>query len=184
MNIFNFILSSMLVATASRAATPVNVHGFEVETITGEKISMQQFAGKVLVIVNTASRCGFTRQYAELVQLQKDFQDKGVVVIGFPSGNFGGQELGSNEEIAQFCEINFGVDFPLMAKSDVKGRNQHPLFAHLTSVENQDFSGDIRWNFEKFLVDRSGVMQRRFRSRTAPGSAEFRKALEQLLQPD
>lgn len=153
----------------------------EVETITGEKKTLGDFGASVLVIVNTASKCGFTKQYAGLVRLQKDYKDKNVVVIGFPSGDFGGQELDSNEAIQQFCDTTFGVDFPLMAKTHVKGEKQHPLFAFLTTAENQDFKGKIRWNFEKFIVDPNGVLQRRFRSMTSPDSKKFREALDQVL---
>ncbi len=177
--VVTFALLALLV---SHSVAANSVHEFETETITGENISMEQYAGKVLVIVNTASRCGFARQFADLIQLQKDYADKGVVVIGFPSRNFGRQELEEDEAIAAYCEENFGVDFQLMTLTDVRGSNQSPLFAHLTSADNPDFTGVIRWNFEKFIVDQEGVLQRRFRSGTSPRDAAFRQAIEKLLQ--
>jgi glutathione peroxidase len=183
MKLAKYIFSSLLAASTTHAAAVADIYDIEVETITGKKQSLREFAGKVIVIVNTASRCGFTKQYAGLVALQKEYADKGVTVVGFPSGDFGGQELAENAAIAEFCEVNFGVDFPLMAKTSVKGDNQHPLFAYLTSAANPDFTGDIRWNFEKFIIDRNGVLQRRFRSRTTPDSKTFREALDQILSP-
>ena len=182
MKIIIYVLSSILAVSTTHVMASTNTHDFAAETITGETVSLGAYAGNVLVIVNTASRCGFTRQYAGLVELQEAYAEKGVVVIGFPSGNFGGQELGSNEEIAAFCEANFGVNFPLMAKTNVRGRDQHPLFAYLTSAENPDFTGSVRWNFEKFIVDQTGVLRRRFRSRTGPDDPAFREAIDQLLQ--
>ena len=176
------VVFSLLTLLVSNSVAANSVHEFETKNITGEKISMEQYAGKVLIIVNTASRCGFARQLADLTQLQEDYADKGVVVIGFPSRNFGRQELEENEAIAAYCEENFGVDFQLMTRTDVRGRNQSPLFAYLTSADNPDFTGGIRWNFEKFIVDQEGVLQRRFRSRTSPSDDDFREAIDQLLQ--
>jgi len=181
MPIKSLFLSTILASAAAPLSAATNVLAFEAETITGTRQGMQDFAGQVLVIVNTASRCGFTRQYRPLVELQKQYAERGVTVIGFPSGDFGGQELATNAEIATFCESNFGVNFPLMAKTSVKGPNQDALFAYLTSAPNPDFTGNIRWNFEKFLIDRKGVLRRRFRSRTAPDSETFRQALDELV---
>ncbi len=113
--------------------------------------------------------------------MQKDYADKGVVVLGFPANNFGGQEPGSNQEIAEFCSSKFGVDFPMFAKVSVKGDDQSPLFQYLTQAENPDFTGNIRWNFEKFLVDVDGVLRHRFRSTTNPSDEKFRKELDILL---
>src|SRR5690606_33215205 len=135
----------------------------------------------VLLIVNTASKCGFTKQYADLVRLQKEYADKDVVVLGFPANNFRNQEPGSNAEIAEFCSATYGVDFPMFAKVSVAGEDQAPLFTYLTTAPNPDFTGKINWNFEKFLVDENGVLQRRFRSAVNPGSDDFRQALDEIL---
>jgi glutathione peroxidase len=175
------MISLLTIASISQYSLGASMNTIDVETITGETRKLGDFGDAVLVIVNTASKCGFTKQYAGLVELQKDYKDKGVVVIGFPSGDFGGQELETNEAIAQFCDAKFGVDFPLMSKTHVKGEDQHPLFKILTTAENPDFTGDIRWNFEKFIVDQNGKLRRRFRSMTAPDSKKFREALDQVL---
>lgn len=171
----SFLFSSSLVADQT------SVHEFTVNSIQGEEVNLSRFKGKVLLIVNTASKCGFTRQYADLVELQKTYADKEVVILGFPANNFAGQEPGSNQEIAEFCSTRFGVEFPMFSKVSVKGGDQHPLFLYLTTAENPDFKGDIRWNFEKFLVDADGVLQRRFRSKTKPTSEEVAGAIEVLL---
>ncbi len=181
MKYLKYLLTAILTLSTTNARAGESVHAFEVRNITGETVPLSSFAGNVLVIVNTASKCGFTRQYAGLVELQEIYADKGVTVIGFPSGNFGGQELASDEEIAEFCDATFGVNFPLMTKTHVRGDDQHPLFTYLTSADNPDFTGGIRWNFEKFIVDQHGVLRRRFRSRTAPDAPAFREAIHQLL---
>ncbi|HWK58426.1 MAG TPA: glutathione peroxidase [Parapedobacter sp.] len=146
-----------------------NVYQFTVKSIDGEEVHLSQFKGKKLLLVNTASECGFTKQYAGLQELSEKYGDK-VVVIGFPANNFGGQEPGSNEEIQGFCEKNFGVTFLLAEKSSVKGKDISPLFAYLTAAENPDFTGEIKWNFEKFLIDEHGKLVHRFRSKTEPMS--------------
>ncbi len=144
-----------------------NVHDFKFKTIDGEEVSLGDFKGKKLLLVNTASKCGFTKQYAGLQELSEKYGDK-LIVIGFPSGDFGNQELDTGEEIQNFCEKNFGVTFLLSEKTKVKGQGISPLFAYLTSTDNPDFKGDIKWNFEKFLVDENGKLIHRFRSATDP----------------
>jgi len=146
-----------------------NVYQFTVTSIDGKEINLSQFEGKKLLLVNTASECGFTKQYAGLQELSEKYGDK-VVVIGFPANNFGGQEPGSNTDIQGFCEKNFGVTFLLAEKSSVKGKDISPLFAYLTAAENPDFTGEIKWNFEKFLIDEHGKLVHRFRSATEPMS--------------
>lgn len=158
-----------------------NVYQFELNSIEGKEVSLQDFEGSLLLIVNTASECGFTRQYSGLQKLHEKFNDKDFYVLGFPSNNFGGQEPGTDEEILEFCKVNFGVDFPLFSRSDVKGENSHPLFRYLTNVENPDFTGDIRWNFEKFLINRNGNLVHRFRSNVEPDSKELLNAIESYL---
>lgn len=159
-----------------------NLHDFKVRDIRGNEIELSQFKGQVVMVVNTASKCGFTGQYEELQSLYSAYRDKGLVILGFPSGNFAGQEFESEEEVAQFCQVNYGVEFPMFSITEVKGSNQHPLFSFLTTADNQDFTGDINWNFEKFIIDKEGELVRRFRSRTTPKSAEILQTLETLLQ--
>lgn len=149
-----------------------NVHQFTFTAIDGKQVNLSEFKGKKLLLVNTASECGFTKQYAGLQELSEKYANK-VVVIGFPANNFGGQEPGSNAEIQGFCEKNFGVTFLLAEKSSVKGDDISPLFKYLTTTENVDFTGDIKWNFEKFLIDEKGNLIHRFRSKTEPLSDEL-----------
>jgi glutathione peroxidase len=157
------------------------VHQYEENLINGEKVSLSSYEGEVLLIVNTASKCGYTPQYEGLQKIFEEYGEKGFKVLGFPANNFAGQEPGSDEEIAQFCELNYGVTFPMFTKVSVKGDDIHPLFNFLTSAENPDFKGEIGWNFEKFLVDGNGNLVRRFKSNVTPESDEIRKAIAELL---
>lgn len=158
-----------------------SVYEFEPINIDGEETSLQKYEGKVLLIVNTASECGFTPQYEGLQNIFEEYNDQGFEVLGFPANNFGGQEPGSDEEIKQFCNVNYDVEFPLFSKISVKGEDQHPLFEYLTSASNPDFTGEIKWNFEKFLIGKDGELVRRFRSDTEPESDEILKAIETAL---
>lgn len=158
-----------------------SVYEYELNQINGEKISLEEYRGDVLLIVNTASECGYTPQYAGLQELYETYSDRGFTVLGFPANNFGGQEPGTNEEIARFCEVNYGVTFPMFERVSVKGDDQHPLFERLTSWPNPDYEGAISWNFEKFLIDRNGNLIRRFKSNTTPESEELKTALENAL---
>ena len=163
----------LLILAALFMAKPAdNVYQFAITSIDGKKVDLSQFKGKKLLLVNTASKCGYTKQYAGLQELSEKYGDK-VVVIGFPANNFGGQEPGSNDEIQGFCEKNFGVTFLLAEKSSVAGDDISPLFAYLTSAENPDFTGEIKWNFEKFLIDEQGKLIHRFRSKVEPLSQEL-----------
>lgn len=144
-----------------------SVYDFSFKTIDGKKISLSEFKGKEILIVNTASKCGFTKQYKELQELHQQYGDK-LVVIGFPSDNFGGQEFDANDKIQEFCEQNYGVTFLMSEKVDVKGEHADPLFKYLTSAENADFTGEIKWNFEKFLINKDGKLTNRFRSKVTP----------------
>jgi len=161
---------AILILGAMMMGAPAdNVYQFTITSIDGNSINLSQFEGKKLLLVNTASECGFTKQYAGLQELSEKYGDK-LVVIGFPANNFGGQEPGSNSEIQGFCEKNFGVTFLLAEKSSVKGDDISPLFAYLTSAENPDFTCEIKWNFEKFLIDEHGQLIHRFRSKVDPMS--------------
>lgn len=157
------------------------VHDFKVNNIDGNEINLADFKGKVLLIVNTASKCGFTPQYDDLQTLYKKYEEQGLVVIGFPANNFGAQEPGTDEEIKTFCLTKFDVEFPMMSKVSVKGDDIHPLFKDLTTAETASFSGDINWNFEKFLIDKNGNLVERYRSRTKPLSEDITSAIEAEL---
>lgn len=146
---------------------PKSVYDYTIKTIDGKTVKLSNFKGKKILIVNTASKCGYTKQYEDLEKLHKQY-GKDVVLIGFPAGNFGGQELATNTEIQDFCKKNFGVTFLLSEKVSVKGSDMTPLFSYLTSEENPDFTGDIKWNFEKFLINEKGELVHRYRSATKP----------------
>jgi len=165
-----------MLAAALYGGAATDVHDFTITTIDGKEVKLSQFKGKKLLIVNTASACGFTKQYAGLQELSEKYADK-VVVIGFPANDFGGQEPGTNAEIQGFCEKNFGVTFLLAEKSSVKGSDISPLFSYLTTAPNPDFTGDIKWNFEKFLIDEQGKLIHRFRSKVEPLSQELTSKL-------
>ncbi|KAF9942912.1 glutathione peroxidase gpx1 [Mortierella antarctica] len=143
-------------------------------------ISMKQFEGKVVLVVNVASKCGFTKQYAGLEELYKKYKDQGFVIIGFPCNQFGGQEPGNEEEIESFCQVNFGVTFPLMAKIDVNGENEDPVYAYLKSQKKSLMMARIKWNFEKFLIAKDGSVYERYASVSTPES--IAKDVEKLLQ--
>jgi glutathione peroxidase len=142
-------------------------YDFKINNIDGAPIRLSDFKGKKILVVNTASECGYTPQYAELEKLYQKYKNK-LVVIAFPANNFGGQEPGSNKQIKQFCSKNYGVSFLVAEKVSVKGGDIHPLFQWLTSQPNPDFKGDINWNFEKFLLDENGKLVHRFRSKVKP----------------
>ncbi|MBN2492165.1 MAG: glutathione peroxidase [Planctomycetes bacterium] len=148
--------------------------------ITGEPRSLGGFRGQVLMIVNTASRCGFTGQYAGLERIYQQYRDRGFVIVGFPCNQFLGQEPGSDAEILAFCQDTYGVSFPLSEKIEVAGPGKHPLYAFLTRA-GAAFPGKISWNFTKFLVDREGTVVARFGPSTNPESAEVRAAIERVL---
>ena len=146
-----------------------SVHEFTINTIDGESKKLSDFKGKKMLFVNTASQCGFTPQYMELQELHEKHGDE-LVIIGFPANNFGGQEPGSNDQIKTFCKKNYGVSFLLSEKVSVKGKNIDPIFEWLNAQDNQSFKGDIMWNFEKYLIDESGKLIKRYRSMTKPDS--------------
>jgi glutathione peroxidase len=155
---------------------PSSVYDFKLKNIDGQDFSLAQYRGKKVLVVNTASKCGFTPQYAELQKLAETYKDK-LVVVGFPANNFGQQEPGTASEIKTFCSARFGVTFPLSAKVSVKGDDICPLFKYLTEAPNPDFTGEIKWNFEKFLIDENGKLIHRFRSQTTPMSTDITKYL-------
>lgn len=157
----------VLLALFMAPNSPKDIYGFSFKTLDGKEVKLSKFKGKKILIVNTASKCGYTKQYEDLEKLHKQY-GKNVVLIGFPSANFGGQELGSNAEIKEFCSSKFATTFLIAEKSDVKGEKTTPLFQYLTSQANPDFTGDIKWNFEKFLINEKGQLVHRFRSAVKP----------------
>ena len=155
---------------------------FKMKTIDGKEQDLSAYRGKVVLMVNVASKCGLTPQYKGLEALYEKYRDKGFVIIGFPANNFGGQEPGTNEEIKQFCTSKYDVQFPMMSKISVKGDDKHPLYKFLTEKETAgDFAGDVEWNFGKFLVDRNGNLMARFNPRTPPDDASVTGAIEKAL---
>jgi glutathione peroxidase len=158
---------------ASIAMTQESVHSFSVKAITGEQVSLSQFKGKVLLIVNVASKCGFTSQYKGLQALFEKLQSKGFAVLGFPCNQFGAQEPGNEEEIKNFCSLNYNVSFPLFAKIDVNGDKADPLYSFLKKAEPGLLGTEmIKWNFTKFLVDQNGNVLRRYAPNVSPESLE------------
>ncbi|MCH4392468.1 MULTISPECIES: glutathione peroxidase [Staphylococcus] len=156
-----------------------NIYDFVVQKSNGEDYKLEEYKGKVMLIVNTASECGFTPQFEGLQALYEKYKDQGFVILGFPCNQFGGQEPGSGAEANQNCKINYGVTFPIHEKVDVKGENQHPLFRYLTDATKGMLSEKIKWNFTKFLVDRDGNVVSRFSPQKKP--AQIEKDIEKLL---
>jgi len=160
----------------------MSVRDFPVNTLAGQPSSLAELDGKTLLVVNVASKCGLTPQYAGLEALHEQFADRGFAVVGFPCNQFGGQEPGTAEEIATFCSATYGVSFPMFEKVDVNGADRHPIYTELTATADADGqAGDIQWNFEKFLVGPDGAVIARFRPMTAPDAPELVSAIEANL---
>ena len=155
------------------------VYDFAAQSLAGEEVPLKRFEGQVLLIVNTASACGFTPQYKGLEQLHRDFAPRGFAVLGFPCNQFGGQEPGDAKQIAEFCETKYDVTFPMFAKVDVNGSQAHPLFNHLKNAKSGLLGPSIKWNFTKFLVDRSGRATGRYAPTATPDG--MRRDIEALL---
>lgn len=154
-------------------------YDYKVKNISGEDVSMSEYKGKVILIVNTASKCGFTKQYEGLEELYEKYKDQGFVILGFPCNQFGAQEPGGNEEIKNFCTSTFSVTFPMMSKIDVNGDDADPLYKFLKKEKGGILGDDIKWNFTKFLIDRDGNVVDRFASQKTPKALE--KEVEKLL---
>ena len=160
-----------------------NIHEFTMDALNGTPTPLANFKGKVLLVVNVASQCGFTYQYEGLQALFKKYESQGFMIAGFPANNFGGQEPGSNEEIGAFCKSKFGVTFPMFSKISVKGGDKAPLYQFLTDKKsNPTTGGEINWNFTKFLVDRNGKVLQRFEPAVEPNSKEVLSAVEAALK--
>src|SRR5690606_3874493 len=164
--------------TSGEKMEDINISGITVKTIDGADKSMSDYKGKVLLIVNTASECGNTPQYEGLQAIYDKYNSQGLEVLGFPSNDFGGQEPGTNEEIKEFCSVNYNVTFPLFDKVKVLGDDKSPLYAELTKTEP---AGEVKWNFEKFLVDKNGNVVKRIGNKVQPGSDEVISVIEEEL---
>lgn len=163
-------------------ASNKSILDFKMRDIDGKDVKLKKYKGNVLLVVNTASKCGYTPQYEGLQATYEKYKDRGFSVLGFPANNFGSQEPGTETEIKEFCSTKYKVTFPMFAKISVKGDDQDPLYKFLTSNEtNPDFSGDIKWNFSKFLVDRKGKVVARFEPKVKPDSEEVNAAIEKYL---
>ena len=175
-----YLLGALLMTTTAFAAS--SVHEFTLDSISGTPTSLANYKGKVMLIVNVASQCGYTYQYEGLQALYVKYKDRGLVVAGFPANNFGGQEPGGNAEIGAFCKSKFGVTFPMFSKTSVAGKDKAPLYQFLTDKTiNPKTGGEIPWNFTKYLVDRSGKVLARFDAPVEPGSKELTSAIEEAL---
>jgi glutathione peroxidase len=169
------LMSASLFAASS-------VYDFTLPSIDGTPAPLANYKGKVILLVNVASRCGFTPQYTALESIYEKYKDQGFVILGFPANNFGGQEPGTNAEIKTFCQTKYSVTFPIYAKVSVKGDDQTPLYQYLTTTANPALAGDIKWNFTKFLVSRDGKVVQRFESPVKPDSPEVTSAIEEQLK--
>jgi glutathione peroxidase len=175
-----FALLCSLIAMTTITASAQSLYDIKLKDIDGKDTTLAAYKGKAVLIVNVASKCGYTKQYSGLEATYQKYKDQGFVILGFPCNQFGGQEPGTNEEIKQFCSSKFNVTFPLFDKIDVNGANRHPLYVTLAGKESP-FPGDIKWNFNKFLVGKDGKILKRFDSKVTPDSEELTKAVEAAL---
>ncbi len=184
MSLMTFLMMGSAVAAAQSEKTePGGVLGFTMKSIDGKDVPLSRYKGKAFLIVNVASRCGKTPQYKDLEALYRKYREKGFAILGFPANNFNEQEPGTDAEIKQFCTVNYDVTFDMFSKISVKGDDQHPLYTFLTSEStNPKFSGDVKWNFTKYLVDRNGSVVGKFASGVGPMSEELIVAVESALQ--
>jgi glutathione peroxidase len=173
------VFAALTLMTASAFASPLQDISFK--TMDGREVSLKDYAGKVVLVVNVASKCGLTRQYEALEALYQKYNGQDFVILGFPCNDFAGQEPGTNEEILEFCKARFGVTFPLFDKISVKGENQAPLYAALTGPDAK-FPGDVKWNFGKFLIGKNGEVLARFEPKTTPDDPSVISAIEAALK--
>ncbi|MEQ9411875.1 MAG: glutathione peroxidase [Fuerstiella sp.] len=187
MKLFSCLIMGLAVATgvnvlaeeAKEKEAPTSIHDFKMKSLEGTEVDLAKYKGKVLLVVNVASRCGATPQYEQLQALNEKYKDQGLVVMGFPCNQFGAQEPGSATEIREFCTSKYSVTFPMFAKIDVNGDNQSPLYDFLK--DTADDHSNIGWNFEKFVVGKDGKVSARFKTRTAPDATEVVKVIEEEL---
>ena len=173
-------LIASLIAMTAITASAQSIYDIKLKDIDGKDTTLAAYKGKPVLIINVASKCGYTRQYAGLEATYQKYKAQGFAVLGFPCNQFGGQEPGTNEEIKQFCSSKYSITFPLFDKVEVNGANRHPLYVALAGKDSP-FPGDIKWNFNKFLVGKDGKIVKRFESKVAPDSEELTKAIEDVL---
>jgi glutathione peroxidase len=178
----NYLLLGLVLLMAGTTFAASNIYDFTLPNIEGKPMPLTDFKGKVILMVNVASQCGYTPQYTALEAIYEKYKAQGFVIVGFPANNFGAQEPGTNEEIKTFCTRKYSVTFPMYSKVSVKGDDQTPLYQYLTKDTPAPIAGDIKWNFTKFLVDRKGNVVQRFESKVTPDSPEVTSAIEQLLK--
>jgi glutathione peroxidase len=178
-----YLLFGALLIMAPSLFAGSGVYGFTLNSIDGKPMPLADYKGKVVLLVNVASQCGYTPQYSALEGIYEKYKDRGFVILGFPANNFGAQEPGTNEEIKTFCTRKYSVTFPMYSKISVKGADQAPLYGYLTNETGAGISGEIKWNFTKFLVDRDGKVVQRFEPAVTPDSKEVTSAIEKRLKP-
>jgi glutathione peroxidase len=177
-----FLLYGVLLVMATSLFAASGVYSFTLNSIDGKPAPLADYKGKVVLLVNVASQCGYTPQYSALESIYEKYKDQGFVILGFPANNFGAQEPGTNEEIKTFCTRKYSVTFPMYAKISVKGSDQAPLYAYLTKETKPGISGEIKWNFTKFLIDRNGNVVQRFEPAVTPDSKDVTGAIEKQLK--
>jgi len=177
-----YLTFGVLLIMATSLFAGSGVYGFTLNSIDGKPAPLADYKGKVVMIVNVASQCGYTPQYSALETIYEKYKDQGFVILGFPANNFGAQEPGTNEEIKTFCTRKYSVTFPMYSKISVKGADQAPFYAYLTKETGTGIAGDIKWNFTKFLVDRDGKVVQRFEPAVTPDSKEVTAAIEKQLK--
>ncbi len=181
LNVLLIILIPIMFSFSNKVSAKYEktIYDFEIESITGEKINFSKYKNKPILLVNVASQCGFTKQYEDLQNLWEKYQDKGLIVIGLPSNQFGGQEPGSNSEIKNFCEVNFNINFPMTAKIDVKGENIDPIYKW--ALKNYGKKAAPKWNFYKILINKDGKIEQTYSSITNPMSKKITNEIEKIL---
>jgi len=177
-----YLLSGALLIMAASLFAASGIYTFTLNSIDGTPAPLANYKGKVVLVVNVASQCGYTPQYSALEATYEKYKDQGFVILGFPANNFGAQEPGTNEEIKTFCTRKYSVTFPMYSKISVKGTDQSPLYTYLTKETGKGITGDIKWNFTKFLVDRNGNVVQRFEPAVTPDSKEVVSAIEKQLK--
>ena len=171
--VFSFVLLGCTSAQKNASATSAQIfYDFKALNMQDKEVSMSDYKGKVVLVVNTASKCGFTPQFAGLEELYKKYKDQGLVILGFPCNQFGNQDPGTDEEIQSFCQVNYGVTFPMFSKVDVNGQNAHPIYKYLKNSISGAITDDIKWNFTKFLIDKTGKPIKRYGSNVKPADLE------------
>jgi len=178
-----YLAIGVLLIMATSLFAGSGVYSFTLNSIEGKPAPLADYKGKVVLLVNVASQCGYTPQYSALEAIYEKYKGQGFVILGFPANNFGAQEPGTNEEIKTFCTRKYSVTFPMYSKISVKGDDQAPLYAYLTKETGAGIAGDIKWNFTKFLVDRDGKVVERFEPAVTPDSKEVTAAIEKRLKP-